>query len=230
MKFIVFDCFARFAHFKKPDTIKSPDSYLIPTRSSLTGMLGCMLGFSKKEFSKIWNPKNSKICVGINKELRKELFTFNYRMVKDNKGSYCGSTLARTQHVVTPNYRLYVSHNDVKTHDMLKTYVENNWSKYQTFLGISEHISRVRFIGEYEAIEKKEGKKVFIDSVIQHNNIKKIHVGDHNYYTSEYMPRVMNSKRESLEYAKYWFDRSGKSIQVDVNKYFNVEGNLVCEM
>ena len=70
MNILVFDLWSSYAHFKKPYTTTSPLTYSIPTRTSLAGILGALIGVDKDEYMDVFNQKNSKLAISIKRPIK----------------------------------------------------------------------------------------------------------------------------------------------------------------
>jgi len=151
-KCLVFDIFGDFAHFKRIYTTTSAYSYLVPPKTTLIGIIGAILGYSKDEYYKLFD----KIEIGL-----RILFDPKTIIIKQNylktDGSYdfkTGKIKERTQipveFIKNPKYRIYLKINDNEIYNTLKEFLSKKKSYYTIYLGISECISNYKYIGEFE--------------------------------------------------------------------------------
>jgi CRISPR-associated protein Cas5h len=63
MKILVFDIFAPYGHFKIPYTITSPLTFPVPSKTSVYGILGAIMGLDKKSY--LTHFQNNDCLIGI---------------------------------------------------------------------------------------------------------------------------------------------------------------------
>lgn len=221
-KFIVFDIWSTYGHFKKPYTTSSPLTFSIPPRTSITGIIAAIAGVKKDEYIKLFSKDKADIALSVRKPIKKvrmgiNLINFNNSMTKIE-----GKNPTRVEFLKDPEYRIYFRHRDDEIHSRVLAHINNHTSIYTVSMGLSENVANFKFIGEFAA-EKKHGDEELIEftSVLP---LKCIHPGqikfnyDQEYFT-ETLPIEMDEDRKVLEYGEVIYEKSGKSICAIVNSY-----------
>ena len=183
-KVLKFKIDSTFGHFRQFNTTSSPMTYTIPPKPTIQGIIGAMLGLSKKEY--LEKLKDVMIGIQLTKIPRKMFFTIN---TIDTKRGYLfpldvGSrTPIRYQYLRNPEYIIYVHIPDEELHNELKRRLEEHRSVYPPFLGTTECIANFKFLGEYDLIESNDK---IVSSVVRtidwENNKGMIEVEEYQHF------------------------------------------------
>ncbi len=237
VRVIVFDIWGEFAHFRRFFTTSSPLTFSFPPPTTLRGIIGAILGFSKEEYI----VKTRRLSFGIKllspvKKLRlgvNFIFTkgsgekFEPTLFHDKKGD-AGKTL-RTQVPVEflkePVYRIFVSGEDNLLNSLLK-YLPYHKTEYTLSLGLSECLADFKFVGEFEAEWFSESP--FMDTAILVKDVKSLEFSSGKRtglrIGKERIPLFMDENRQVLAYEDVIFEVSGKRIAGKFKNIFYLAG------
>lgn len=229
MKVLVFDIWGDYGHFRKFYTTSSPLTFSFPPPPTVYGLLGAISGKDKMRYLDIFNEK-TKIGIQFLKPIRKVRMGIN---LVETKGTGLKRPLScknprtqiLTEFVKEPRYRIFVSHTNDGILSDLAEKIKGHKTIYTISLGLSELLADFSFIGLVNAEEKQNTG--FIDiftvvpfSLIQRNGVK---VEEGKKYIKEKIPAEMKPERIVTRYEDVLFDIDGKSLQVNVQKYWELE-------
>ncbi len=219
-KFLIFDIWGDYAHFKKYYTTSSPLTFSIPPRSAIIGFISAIIGINKNEYLNVMTKDKAKIAVRIINPIKKIRITQNlidtkgghWRPVK--RGNLTGRTQIRFEYLKDPRFRIYFQHTNTEIYESLKENLKNHKSVYTPYLGISELLADFLFISESTISEKLEGKE-FIDihsviSLEKQTQVNLLQPG--RKYFKERIPVEMKPGRIVTEYKEVLFEIEGKTI------------------
>lgn len=223
-KFLIFDIWGDYAHFKKYYTTSSPLSFSIPPRTALVGLISAIIGKGKGEYLPLMTKDKAEIAVRILNPIKKVRITQNlidtkggyWRPVK--RGNLTGRTQIRFEYLKEPKFRIYFRHSDEDIYNLLKINLEDHKSVYTPYLGISELIADFVFLSECAISEKLNGKEfVDIHSVIPLNKDTKVDLLQYGKkYFKERIPVEMLPGRIVTEYQEVLYEIEGKTIRAKV--------------
>jgi len=111
--------------------------------------------------------------------------------------------------VVSPKYRIYVTGNDKLLSD-LKSKLENHETFFTPYLGISEFIASINYIGEFEGEEVKS--EVFLDSVAYIFDEGEVRFENGLNLFRETHAITMNDDRMVQQYSEVVYEKNCKKI------------------
>ncbi len=220
-KFLIFDVWGDYAHFKKFYTTSSPLSFSIPPRTAIIGLISAIIGKPKNEYLSVMTKEKAEIAIRIINPIKKVRITQN---LIDTKGSYWrpfrrGNLTGRTQisfeFLKNPKFRIYFCHLDPEIYDLFKINLENHKSVYTPYLGISELLADFIFVSESIVSERSNGKEfIEIHSVIPLNKDTKFELLENGKkYFKERIPTEMFPGRIVTEYREVLYETEGKTIR-----------------
>lgn len=212
MKVLVLDITSDYAHFRKPYTTTSALTYSIPPRTAVLGIIGSILGISsgglgKSEHSKFFETNNVRSGIRLLTTIKKTTFNLKYLHTKSG-----GSILVPVECVVSPIYRLYVSGNE-NLLTKLENMVKNKECYYTPYLGISEFIASVSYVGVFEGNHVDE-IPTFVDSVVYLFDEGEIKFESGLTLFHETHAVRMDCERKVREYSEIVYEENGKKIQL----------------
>jgi CRISPR-associated protein Cas5h len=213
-KFLIFDIWADYAHFKKPYTTTSPLSFSIPPVSTLTGLISAIVGIDKKEYTEYFSTENCQFSVRIINPVKKIRMGLNLINTKKSFNRIEERTQIKTEFLKDPAFRVFFSHNDSKLYNELKRLLEAHLSVYTISLGLSGNIADYNYLGEYVAKKIEPSSFEGVTSVI---NMKLLEKGDIDFsalgeYFTENIPFWMTKERQVEAYQEIIFERNGKQV------------------
>ena len=150
-----------WAHFRRIDRTVTKQTYRLPPRTTVAGLLAAIVGVGRDEYYDVFDPAASAIGVEVVGDLRTTTqpslgLGTNPSETFDSAGGsgkktvkvyFPDSTDNRQIHsyeyVVDPAYRLYVAVEDEEFHAALKHHLERGTSHYPPSLGLSELLATV---------------------------------------------------------------------------------------
>jgi len=145
MELLSFQLKGDYALFTKPYANNQMQSFLIPPKTALAGMVGAILGFGKDGYIERIGFDNLKIGIQVLSLPRKDLFGINFmqgegvfNLYKNplreppEKGERSPTRLEVLKDI---RYRIYLYHPDIDIFDKLADYIENNKCIFVPYLG-----------------------------------------------------------------------------------------------
>ena len=250
-KALVFDVIGELAHFKTYYTNASSVSYGFPPRTVITGMIAAILGYGRNSYYDDLSPSNSRISISLMSPIKKCIQTVNYVKTKDFKSfnsvvqHYLEGkveTYPTSVEIVMPctdliRYRIYFSYlNSSKYEDIygkLKRNLKDHKTYYSVYLGITEFLADVEFIGEFDIEEPIEGKRVM--SAIPEELFGEVDITTKNLsLVVERMPvnfKCTNNFRKLTSVKRYIYERNAEGIPLKtLNNIVSVNGSNIAWM
>ncbi len=234
-KFLIFDIWGDYAHFKKYYTTSSPLTFSIPPRTALIGLISAIIGLDKESYFNIMTKDKAKIAVRIINPIKKIRMTQNLINTKGGywtlikKPTHEPRTQIRFEYLKDPHFRIYFNHTDTEIYESLKSNLENHKSVYTPYLGISELIANFSFISETKISEILNGKEfVDINTVIPLDKEIKVNLlQPGKKYFKERIPVEMKPGRVVTEYSEVIYESEGKPISAKVKDVIKLENGDV---
>ncbi len=250
-KVLVFDIKGPFAHFRTFYSNASSLSYGFPPRTTLIGIIAAILGKERDSYYEFLSPDNCKISVAVKEPIRKIVQTVNYVRTKNEDGfknfnSSITSYLTRRLNtypisieILMPiqdflRYRIYFTSDNTGLYNELKKSLEKEKTKFPLYLGLSEFLAEIDWIGEYE-IGPPENNEV--SSVIPETLFSIIDYTNQRTTISlnlEKMPfhfSFNNGFRKISQVKKFIFETNGKPIVLKENdSIYSVNGENIIWM
>ncbi|MCX7942667.1 MAG: type I-B CRISPR-associated protein Cas5b [Dictyoglomaceae bacterium] len=207
MKVIIFDLYGKMAHFRKFYTNSSSLSYYFPPRTTIIGLIAGLLGYERDSYYEIFSPENTKITLSIKSPLRKVMQMINYVWAENIKQL----NLSKGQHTQVPfeiifpqnikeniYYRIFFHHKNEEILEDLKNKIKTYTFCFPPYLGITEFVGNIEFVGEGKAVINRENQ-IILDSIISVDYIKHRSIYLETYlgaqYVKEKMPFSFNKYR-----------------------------------
>lgn len=252
MKILVFDIWGDYAHFKKIYATTSAITYLVPTKPTVYGYIGAIIGLEKFGNAYLRHFADKACLVGMSLRGSVSLET---RFADSGEGG--GNALMRRmginlraqlgprkesdspkptlmEFVYRPKYRLYIHLRDGDLHEKLKSNLENHRTVYTPTLGLAGLLSNFRFIGEFESAPRSEKSVVPIHSVIPKtqfvafdNSMFENEETEFSIVEQSMFAIEMDMERNVTERDDILLERTGKPILAKVTQFFPVNGNNV---
>ena len=230
-KMLIFDIWGRYAHYKKIYATTSALSYIIPSKTSLYGYVGAILGLSKEEnaYLKYFPPGACRLSVQLMRPTVMQ--RVNTNLHPHNKGviKFTQNRKPTTmEYVYRPNYRIFFTHDDKSLVQDLEEHLMEHTAVYTPTLGLAYLLSNFKFqqaleVGEHSC---SEGESVEIESVIPRAAFEgfdlKPETGNEIIEYSQFSLE-MNPEREVTARTDVLIDRTGKPIRAFVNRYNTYE-------
>ncbi len=235
-KFLIFDIWGDYAHFKKYYTTSSPLTFSIPPRTAIIGLISAVIGKGKKEYLQIMTKDKAKIAIRVINPIKKVRITQNLINTKDGywipvkKGTHEPRTQIRFEYLKDPRFRIYFNHSDMSIFNSLRVNLKNHKSVYTPCLGLSELIADFNFNSESTVSKRLNGKEfVDIHTVIPLDKKIKLNLLQHGKkYFKERIPVEMRPGRIVTEYREILYEIEGKTIRAKIEAALKLDnGDII---
>ncbi len=233
MKIMVFDIWGDYAHFKKIYSTTSALSYVVPTKTSLYGFVGAVLGLEKQgnQYLRSFQDKQCLMGIGVLDRIRMQRININLRPAIGpwKEGDTPKPTMM--EFVYRPHYRIYFSHSDEGLFAELWERFEERSPVFTPTLGLAGLLSNFQLVGVAQAEPVQSPSPTLIRSVIpmkkfrQFDRQKMLEQGNEVIEQSLY-PVEMDLERNVTERDDILFDRIGKPIPATVTEFFTLQNPL----
>lgn len=215
MECVKFSASCDYGHFRKPYTTTSTISFFSIHPVAVRGMIGAITGIDRKNLYD--QTKNLRIGIKVLNPLIKVTQNLKLLTMKTNNGKNgLFNFPSNFEFIRNPNYEIYVFGDDKLIND-LESRLKNHNPVFTPCMGISEFITKVRFIGKYK-IEEYSGNEVYGLSPFNYETV------NNNYdFFIDSIPVENNKNREYTKYIKsIMYFKDGISAQFKMNDYSNV--------
>ena len=220
---IVFDIFSDFAHFKRPYTTTSPVTFPIPSKPTVYGMIGAIIGLDKNSYLEQFHDRGVRVGIKINNPVHKVYIAENLINTKEGMARIKSRTQIKIEFLKHAAYRIYIFHPDEDLRRALLQNLEAHRSHYTFSMGLSECIGNFEFVGHFFSETKdnqKTGEWMEIHSVIPANALAAagdpilFEPGKEIFRVS--LTAEMNPHREIQQVTDIIFERNGKPVKAKV--------------
>jgi CRISPR-associated protein Cas5h len=234
---IVLDISGEFGHFRKPSTTSPAQTFGIPPRTTVAGMLAGMLGMERDSYYELFSRENSSITVSLESSLRRLSVGIN---ILTTAGPDKSSNSARPGRHITghrqqtvfeilcdPAYRIYVAVKDETVMDQMEEMFAAGKSTYTLSFGLSEYLATYEYIGRF-AVRAQSGHAT-VRSVVPGDEIDLIPSTDANYVT-ERSPAFMTTHKDGRKAdgsQTLTYDRNGGPIELRETPFAVVDGDAI---
>lgn len=234
---LVYKVHGEWGHFRKVFTTTSPLTYGIPPRTAVTGLTAAILGIGRETFPEVFTPEKCAYSISLDSPVKKSQMPINLVKTKDETENLLHpfknppERIERIQvpfeMLKNPRYKVYLKHVNEDILDRLEKMLENGKTVYTPYLGITECIAEIEYVGRYnsEKIESTEDE-VSINSVME-KGAGSVLVEAGKKYEVERQPFHLDSSRKPLSHKDILFESNGDPIRVKDVTYHRVDGQNV---
>lgn len=248
-KLLIFDISSEYGHFRKFNTTTSPLTYSFPTRPTIVGLIGAIIGIERETgpnkykegsvpLSELLSSQNASIAVQLRAPVKKTnigfnlISTKNFRYYfnindKDAKGRIKDSyrrTQIEFELLKNPSFRIFISWENEDLFQKLIENVKQNQTHFTPYLGLSQFTAQLTFVDICEAELVESGDHEDIVTAINLSKIKgndAVHFDYENgRYTSDTMPIELRADRIVLDYADVLVETNGKPTRAKLNSIY----------
>jgi len=223
-----------WGHFRRIDRTVSKQTYRVPPRTTLAGLLAGIVGVGRDGYYDLFQPSNSAIAIELVEPVRSVPMPSlglgtNPGETFDSAGGtgrktvaarFPDSTDARQLHsyhyLVNPTYRLHVAIEDPAFYGTLRDRLATGTSYYPPTLGLSELNAAVDYHGEHAVTELAGDESMSVTSTLPDGGASIIPSAG-GAYSIERVPGYMSadeSGRTTTGYIDYAFTEDGSSVTV----------------
>lgn len=234
---IVLDVWGDYGHFRKPATTSPAQTFGLPPRTTVAGMIAGMLGLPRDSYYELFDREHSQVAISLESEIRRLSVPINILTtmgVTRTKGAQPGQHI--TEHrqqtvfevLCDPAYRFYIALDDTEIMNRMEDLLAAGKSIYTLSLGLSEHLATFSYVGRFE-IEAEHGH-VEVRTAVPGEEISLIPTPNARYVT-ERLPAFMEARAESQRTAAgsqtLTYDRRGGAIELRDAEYAHVGDDRV---
>jgi CRISPR-associated protein Cas5h len=238
-KILIFDISSEFGHYRKFNTTTSPLTYPIPTRTSIAGLLGAIVGqyIDRYNFYSYFSKKDTGIAIQVINPVKKINIGFNLINTKESfyNISSKGKTRVGYELLQNPKFRIFYSSDNDNLFTEIEQRIKENNHYFTPYLGLSQFTAKVDYIDTIVGEEINNSDYIEIITAINMKNCsgeKSIKFDYEKKYSVNVMPIEMelDSEKDRIvtEYSDVIIEITGKSIISKVNSYLKtVYGNII---
>ena len=198
MKVIGFNLSGKYALFTKPYTKNQPQSFIIPPKTAIAGMIGGILGFNRDEYQeKLKSLKYSVVLRNVSKYttrfnlLQGKNASFNYSKNPLRNPPERGQRSPTTFELLkNPSWDIFISLEDELLIE-LQNRIKNSLFEYVPYLGIANAFAKLELFEEVVELEKGVNK---IKSFFEFGLVK-VKLNQPVKFYSELIPVEFKEKR-----------------------------------
>lgn len=243
---LIFDIQGEYGHFRKYNTTTSPLTYSIPTRTSIAGMLGAILGMERElrdgvypegaePVQEFFSKERSDMAVQIMRPVKKENIGFN--LINTKMSFYDLTRAGRTQIefelVKDVHYRIYLAMDNIAKFEELSERIENKRHHFTPYLGLAQFTAQIDFVQRTTAKQLSANDE--FTEIITAVNMSKlqgeppVEFQKEYFYSANNMPIAMNRDREILEYSEVLIEKNGNPLKIKVYNFYKIDriGNIL---
>ncbi|GJM34627.1 MAG: hypothetical protein DHS20C18_36280 [Saprospiraceae bacterium] len=226
-KMLIFDIWGRYAHYKKIYATTSALSYIIPSKTSLYGYVGAILGLSKFENAYLSSFLPGSCHLGIQVINPIIMQRINTNLHPHDKGLIQANQNRKpttVEYIYQPKYRIFFTHKNTNLLDELEAHLKNHTAVYTPTLGLAYLLSNFEWRATVKVDEtsQQETQSISIETVIPRDALEsfdlKPDVGNEIIEYSQFALE-MNTAREVTDRTDVLVDRLGNPIQAVVNRF-----------
>jgi len=228
MKVLSFKVWGKFAHFRKFWTTSSSLSYPFPPPTTVRGIIGAILGFSKREYIKKTAPL--KVGIEILKPVRSTRISVNFldtkrlginykSFVKNSTKSGILHTQTLLEVLINPEYRIYAASEDKELFNLLEETLKRGENHYTVSLGLANFLANFEYENTFECENLETTERV--DTVIPVSLVENLDFEEDNLVGRDTIPVKLSEERKPISYESVIFSLSGKPLR---GKFKNLLG------
>ena len=174
MDIVAFRLFGDYAHFSHPETIYSSLTYPVPSKTTIMGLLGAIIG--EDEF---WKLSEIKYSVKIEREIKKKSFVFNgirYALASSMKLAKGYQDCSKKKQfyrelICKPSYIIYINLTNLSQEyrEKIINNLKEHKSAYTPYLGINFCIADFEWI-DINDLEKINDSDALVDTIVPMDN------------------------------------------------------------
>ena len=228
---------ADWGHFRRVDRTVTKQTYRLPPRTTIAGMLAAIVGSKRDSYYEVFEPDVSAIAIeplgtirtvtetmlGLSTNPDEHFENAGGTGQKTVKVRYPDSTSNRQLHsyelLVNPAYRIDVAVEDEDFYRALAHRLSTNTTYYPLSMGLSEYLAWVEFHGEH-TVDACDGDTVKVNSAVP-TGMESVVPQEGVRTQVERMPSFMEADeygRRTTSFEDYTFTTSSNGLKVRSDK------------
>lgn len=231
---VIFEISGAMAHFRKAYTNSSSLTYMLPPRTTLSGMVAAILGRPRDSYYEELGPSRSLLTVSLRTRVRTVMQTMNNLLIKspsELSGS-SGHTQVPTELIVSEDlgrqivYRVYFSHEDKGIMEEVNERIAHGEPVYPVTLGTSSMLASLSLVAELpssrlERIEPQCESSVVTPCLLEHVDSLASPAPSSPFVQPEMvkdlMPYSFGLGRTNAWSREFLFERKGQPLSLRLN-------------
>lgn len=207
----------KIAIFRKPFTTTSTSTYSLMHPVAVRGFIGAIMGVSRGDL----HSYTKDMCVGVQVVNNVDKTTQSFNLVGVDKGVRFP---VNTEFLRDVEYNLFIVWSEDKL-NKLEEILSKRCYNFTPYLGCSECVAKVSFLGKFDCTALSMGRYDVISSVPV-DKIK-LQLASLGGVTMEKIPVRSEASREYSEYSKVCFATKGVKLTVESDKCVKVGDDII---
>lgn len=225
---------APFAHFKRIEGTVVRQTYKIPPRTTIAGLIAAMLGYDRDTYYDVLSVENADIAITPVNEIKtinipvNALSTSRDKTTEIVEGTRSLSVRVpdpdneRQQYnfevITNPAYKIDVRIRDQDVYNNLKHALKNKHAHYPISLGLSEYLANITYHGEHETTPLDHDTHTIHSAIPDASTINmdktnhKVHTERSQADFDTHTPDSHRSKRHATEYNNVAFNKNANPL------------------
>ncbi|NBG87369.1 type I-B CRISPR-associated protein Cas5b [Isachenkonia alkalipeptolytica] len=219
MKILSFTASGSYARFRCSHTTTSALTYSSIHPVAVRGLIGAMLGIEYHELYE--KTKDLQIGIKLLNPVIKDTQAFN--LIPQTKNNSAANFQSRIQFLRDPAYQIYVQGESAILSELQEVLTNRNFV-FTPYLGNSEHIAKVDFVGLYDpkTIKSKFSDTIMVKELV---DLEKL---DMDQICFDRIPIMNNATREYKEYQNVVMTPQNRTPLRKEQEVFKVGEDHVC--
>lgn len=238
---------ADWGHFRRVDRTVTKQTYRLPPRTTIAGLLAAVAGVNRDGYYDIFDQSSSAIAIqlidgyrtmtvptlGLGTNPNETMESAGGSGQKSVKVYYPDSTDNRQIHtyevLVKPTYRIDIAVEDSEFYSVLKGHLEEGTSYYPPSMGLSEYLASVEYHGEFEPTRQISDDPVSVQSAVP-DAVGDIVPTAGSSHRVERMPAFMEAHdggRRTTSFSDYAFAEDTVTVQPESCTATSVDSRTV---
>lgn len=222
-RMLIFDIWGRYAHYKKIYATTSALSYIIPSKISLYGYVGALIGLDKVDnaYLRHFEPGQCRMGLQVKRPIVMQRISTNLH--PHDKGLITARQNRKpttVEYVYRPKYRVFFAHEDATLMSDLEQHLQSHTAVYTPTLGLAYLLSDFQWVACVETEDfVNPAESVEVDSVLPLSAFVRFDLSrdiDNEIVEYSQYPIEMNTIREVTQRTDVLIDRNGRPIRAQV--------------
>ncbi len=216
IKAVVFDVWGDYAHFRIPYTTSSRDTYPIPPKTTIVGMVASILGYKQYDYLK-WFENNKPLVSLFYNKVSFSTMKMGIKL-ETKKGTKYGSSPTSFFFVRKPYYTIFFTlENDTDgVMKKLKNYLQAHKSVYHFFLGTSNCLANFQYLKTVNVKKCTHAGIIYSPIPVFLGNLQKENSVNTGYFNKEYtmykMPMGFDADKMPYKFQDFILEKTDNAL------------------
>lgn len=222
-----------FAHFQRPVSMTTKQTYRVPPRSAVAGLLAGGLGIGSDEYYDIFDPQRTQLGIEVLSDVSVTDMGVNFRQTQKSqttspnkgtplpRGQYpedfvdAQHTQVSIEYLRDPEYRFYIQSETSIIEELAENLSQENWH-YQPYLGTSECHAEIKSYGMSQSTPVGSENECTVQSIVPDRTVEQIKTTD--VHTDRFAINFEKDEKSRVPtgyYDSYYTKNTDESITVN---------------